>query len=205
MGHNIHTHNNLRVKKLCVDQIYAFDGSPFALDPNLANLRTESGPVYNDRKTIFDIYTEGSPTGGTFTITYNGVESDELAWNVAEQDWIDAVTALLPPGTKIIDIGASEPVAGEWNAYVHYIEPYPSPMLGFAIGSQDLTGGTDPQYIEDLTIGARGNYPGDPVGKTRQVLTGANPGLYVQVGVDAEGVIRPYWRFYPLEAADEVS
>ena len=155
------------------------------IDGALNTLRTAGAPVAGV-SAIQSVALTGTPTGGTFTLSYGGVTTSALAFNCAASDVLAALTALPTIGAgNVTTAGGPEPGAAITVTFAAALAVKNVALFG-ANGAL-LTGGTTPAVvITYATTGVDATFRGASRGQMLQDTTNAafyentgNPGAPV--------------------------
>lgn len=132
---------NMPQELIEVDSSLLLDGTDAAGGATVT--RTQPGVVGGAVNQVYTITVTGTPTGGTFTITFNGETTDPIAYNASAADVLAAVLALdnVPAGAFTASGGALPGTPVVLTAAGAFLAADLPEM--FADGSE-FTGGTAP-------------------------------------------------------------
>lgn len=92
----------------------------------------------------------GSPTGGTFTLTFDGQTTGTIAYNASAATVESALEAL----SNITDVTVTGSAGGPWT--VEFVDPGLQNVAEMTADGSGLTGGTTPDVAIATTVGGRG-------------------------------------------------
>lgn len=151
----------------------------------LSGLSMDSAPVDGvDEEQEWEI--TGSPGGGTWTATYNGITSGNIAYNASAATVKTALEAMSSIGAGNVDVSGSS--GGP------YTVTFQGTLAGKPIGALTLnhafTGGSTPDIDATVTVvGVSGSYRGQ-AGPSALLHRTDTPNLYVNKG----SLYKPEWK-----------
>lgn len=135
----------------------------------------------------------GTPGGGTFTVTYNGVTSGNIAYNAAAATVQAALEAMSSIGTGNVTVsgGAGGP----------YTVTFAGSLAGMPIGAVEVahafTGGSSPDIESEVdTVGVTGSFRA-VAGLGALLNRTDTPGAYINKGTS---VYKPAWKLITTAA-----
>lgn len=105
----------------------------------------------------------GTISGGTFTLTYDGEETDPIDWDATAAEVEAAVEALANVGSGNV-VGSGGPLPGAFVAitFAGALAGLPVPEL--VVDDGNLTGAGATLTVTTTTAGVQGSYRGAPAG-----------------------------------------
>lgn len=137
---------------------------------------------------VFTLTTGGTWSGGTFTLTFEGVTSSALAYNINATDLQTALVAMSSIGTGNISVsGSGFPGNAFTVTFAGSLGGLPQNAFTYSLAS--ITGSSPTLTVTEVTAGVRGSYRGAPL-NTVIYRTDTPGNLYLQTNSD---YYRPTW------------
>lgn len=128
----------------------------------------------------------GSPGGGTFTVTYNGVTSGNIAYNASAAVVKAALEAMSSIGTGNVDVSGS--AGGPYTVTLK--EFLGGKPIGALTVAHAFTGGSTPDIADAITTpGVTGSFRGEAA-KAAICHRTDTPNIYVNKG----SLYKPSWK-----------
>lgn len=129
----------------------------------------------------------GTPTGGTFTLTFEGFTTAPITWTATDATLIsniDAALEALPNiGTGNVTVADTTMTSGIGNATITFVAGLGKRAVGLIVAVSSLTGTAPTVVVADTTPGVDASARGAPIGATLTDTT--NGKLYINTGTPA--------------------
>lgn len=129
----------------------------------------------------------GTPTGGSFTLTFEGFTTAAIAWTATDATLIADIQAKLEAlpniGTGNLLVTDTTMTSGIGNATLTFRVAMGKKAVGLVVATNSLTGTSPTVVVADTTPGVDASARGAPIGGTLTDTT--NGKLYINTGTPA--------------------
>lgn len=156
------------------------------IEGGLMGYHTAGAPVAGTDE-IQTITIGGTPTGGTFTLTFEGHTTAPITWSATNNTLIAnidaALEALANVGTGGVTTAVGTMTAGIGTATVTFVAQLGKKAVGLMTATSSLTGTSPTVAVAETTPGVNASARGAAIGATLTDIT--NGKLYINTGTAA--------------------